>query len=60
MAPRSQEKESSGDFETSETENNTVGNPIAGTSKFPRLQSGNLDEIKMSRREDIMSNLTKF
>ena len=33
---------------------------MAGTSKSPKLQLENLDEIKLSLRKEILSDLTKF
>ena len=35
-------------------------NPVAGTSKSPRVLTENLEEIKPSLRKEIMSDLTKF
>ena len=35
-------------------------NPVAGTSKSPRVLTENLEEIKSSLRKEIMSDLTKI
>ena len=35
-------------------------NPVAGTSKSPRVPTENLEEIKSSLRKEIMSDLTKI
>ena len=35
-------------------------NPVAGTSKSPRVLAENLEEIKSSLRKEIMSDLTKI
>ena len=50
----------SGDFEASIAENTPPGNLIAGPSKAPRVEPENLEEIKTSLREEIMSDLTRI
>ena len=65
MTTRSQKRKAvaelvSGDFETSITENNSPENLIASSSKNPRLESENLEEIKSTLRKEIMSDLTKI
>ena len=65
MTTRSQKKKTvaelvSGDFETSVTENNPSEILVASSSKSPRIQPENLDEIKTSLRNDFMSDLTKI
>ena len=49
----------SGDFETSVTEKSPPENLVASSSKSPRMQPENLDEIKTSLRKEIMSDITK-
>ena len=41
-------------------ETNQNSNPVAGTSKSPRVLTENLEEIKSSLRKEIMSDLTKI
>ena len=65
MTTRSQKRKAvaelvSGDFEASLAENNSSENLIASSSKNPRLELENLEEIKTSLRKEIMSNLTKI
>ena len=65
MTTRSQKRKAvaelvSGDFEASLTENNSTGNLIASSSKNPRLEPENLEELKTTLREGIMSDLTKI
>ena len=65
MTTRSQKKKAvaelvSGDFEVSITENNLPENFVASSSKSPRIQPENLDEIKTSLRKEIMSDLSKI
>ena len=66
MTFRSQKKKaveqliSGGEFETSEAGNETVETQIAGTSKSPKLHSGNIDEINTSLRKAILSGLKKY
>ena len=50
----------SGDFEASLAENNSTENLIASSSKNPRLELENLEEIKTTLRKEIMSDLTKI
>ena len=65
MTTRSQKRKAvaelaSGSFEFPINENNQVENPIAGSSKSPKIQSEKLDEIKTSLRKETMSDLTKI
>ena len=65
MTTRSQRRKAvaelvSGDFETSVVENNPRENLVASSSKSPRIQPENLDEIKTSLRKEIMSDLAKI
>ena len=65
MTTRSQKRKAvaelaSGDFETSIAENSPSENLVASSSKSPRIQSENLDEIKTSLRKVIMSDLAKM
>ena len=62
MTTRSQKKKAvselvSGDFEASVAENDPTEILIASSSKSPRIQSENLNEIKTSLRKEIMSDL---
>ena len=50
----------SGEFEASTTGNNLVETLVAWSSKSPKIQTGKLDEIKMSLRRGIMSDLIKI
>ena len=50
----------SGDFEAFLAENNSTENPITSSSKNPRLELENLEEIKTTLRKKIMSDLTKI
>ena len=64
MTTRSQKKKAlaelvSEEFEASVAENNSSENLVAGPSKTIRVDPKNLDEIKTSLREEIMSDLTK-
>ena len=65
MTTRSQKRKAvaelvSGDFETSVTENSPSENPVASSSKVPRIEPESLTEIKTSLRKEIMSDLTKI
>ena len=65
MTTRSQKSKAvaelvSGDFEASLAENNSTENLIASSSKNPRLELENLEEIKTTLRKEIMSDLTKI
>ena len=65
MTTRSQKKKAvselvSGDFEASVAENDPTEILIASSSKSPRIQSENLNEIKTSLRKEIMSDLPKM
>ena len=65
MTTRSQKRKAvaelvSGDFEASLAENNSTENLIASSSKNPRLELENLEEIKTTLRKEIMSDLTKL
>ena len=50
----------SGDSEASITVNNPPENLVASSSKSPRIQPENLDELKTSLSKEIMSDLTKI
>ena len=50
----------SGDFEASVTENSPPENLVARSSKSPRKQPENLNEIKTSLRKEIMSDWAKM
>ena len=65
MTTRSQKRKAvaelaSGEFEASTSENNLVENLVAGPSKSPKIQPERLDEIKMSLRREIISDLIKI
>ena len=65
MTTRSQKRKAiaelvSGSFEASLAENNSTENLIASSSKNPRLELENLEEIKTTLRKEIMSDLTKI
>ena len=65
MTTRSQKRKAveelvSTEMETPITEVNQNLNPVAGSSKSPRVISENLEEIKSSLRKEIMSDLTKI
>ena len=65
MTTRSQKRKAiaelaSGDFETSLAENNSTENLIPSSSKNPRLELENLEEIKTALRKEIMTDLTKI
>ena len=65
MTNRSQKRRAvaelaSGDFETSEAENIPSEGLIASSSKGPKTESENLDEIKTSLRKEIPADLTKI
>ena len=65
MTTRSQKRKAvvelvSGEFETPVVENNSNENLIAGPSKIPRIETENLEEIKTSLRNEIMTDLTKI
>ena len=65
MTTRSQKRKAvaeivSGGFETSVTEDSPPENLVASSSKSPRIQPENLDEIQTSLRKEIMSDLTKI
>ena len=65
MTTRSQKRKAvaelaSGDFEASIAENNPAENLIPSTSKNPRLELENLEEIKTTLRKEIMFDLTKI
>ena len=62
---RSQKKKAvaelvSEDFEASLAENNSTENLIASSSKNPRHEPENLEEIKTTLRKKIMSDLTRI
>ena len=48
------------ELETSSTETHQVENCVASTSKSPRIQTENLDEIKTCLRTEIMADLTRI
>ena len=65
MTTRSQKREAieelvSTEMETPIPETNQNLNPVAGTSKSPRVITENPEEIKSSLRKEIMSDLTKI
>ena len=65
MTTRSQKRKAaeeliSTEIETSLPENTSSVNPVAGTSKSPKVSADNLEEIKLSLRKEIMSDLTKI
>ena len=65
MTTRSQKRKAveelvSTEMETPITEVNQNLNPVAGSSKSPRVITENLEEIKSSLRKEIMSDLTKI
>ena len=65
MTTRSQKRKAveelvSTEMETPIPETNQNLNPVAGTSKSPRVLAENLEEIKSSLRKEIMSDLTKI
>ena len=65
MTTRSQKRKAieelvSTEIETPITEVNQNLNPVAGSSKSPRVATENLEEIKSSLRKEIMSDLTKI
>ena len=65
MTTRSQKRKAvaelvSGDFEASLNENNSIENPIPSSSKNPRLELENLEEMKTTLRKEIMTDLTKI
>ena len=65
MTTRSQKRKAvaelvSGDFEASLAENNSTENLTASSSKNPRLELENLEEMKTTLRKEIMSDLTKI
>ena len=65
MTTRSQKRKAveelvSTEIETPIPETSQNSNPVAGTSKSPRVFTENLEEIKSSLRKEIMSELTKI
>ena len=65
MTTRSQKRKAveelvSTEMETPIAEVNQNLNPVAGSSKSPRIITENLEEIKSSLRKEIMSDLTKI
>ena len=65
MTTRSQKRKAveelvSTEMETPIAEVNQNLNPVAGSSKSPRVNTENLEEIKSSLRKEIMSDLTKI
>ena len=65
MTTRSQKRKAveelvSTEMETPITEVNQNLNPVAGSSKSPRVTTENLEEIKSSLRKEIMFDLTKI
>ena len=65
MTTRSQKRKAvaklvSGDFEASLAENNSTENLTASSSKNPRLELENLEEMKTTLRKEIMSDLTEI
>ena len=64
MTTRSQKRKAveelvSTEIEIPIPETNQILNPVAGTSKSPRVLTENLEEIKSSLRKEIMSDPTK-
>ena len=64
MTTRSQKRKAaeeliSTEIETPLPENTSSVNPVAGTSKS-KISADNLEEIKLSLRKEIMSDLTKI
>ena len=65
MTTRSQKRKAvaelvSGDFEASLNENGSIENLIPSSSKNPRLELENLEEMKTTLRKEIMTDLTKI
>ena len=65
MTTRSQKRKAaeelvSPEIETPFLESSQSLNPVAGTSKSPRILTENLEEIKSSLRKEIMLDLTKI
>ena len=65
MTTRSQKRKAttevaSGQLEASFVETNQVENCVASTSKSPRIQTENLDEIKTCLKREIRADLTKI
>ena len=65
MTTRSQKRKAVEELVFTEMETPIPGtnqnlNPVAGTSKSPRVLAENLEEIKSSLRKEIMSDLTKI
>ena len=65
MTTRSQKRKAveelvSTEIETPIPETSQNLNPVAGTSKSPRILTENLEEIKSSLRKEMMSDLTKI
>ena len=65
MTTRSQKRKAieelvSTEIETPIPEANQNLNPVAGTSKSPRILTENLEEIRSSLRREIMSDLNKI
>ena len=64
MTTRSQKRKAieelvSVDRETPLSGNNQNENPVVGTTKSPKVQTENLEEIKSTLRKEILSDLTK-
>ena len=65
MTTRSQKRKAveelvSVDQETPLSGNNQSENPVVGTSKSPKVQTENLEEISSSLRKEILSDLAKI
>ena len=65
MTTRSQKRKAvaelvPGDFEVSLNENGSIENLIPSSSKNPRLELENLEEMKTTLRKEIMTDLTKI
>ena len=65
MTTRSQKRNAveilvSAEIETPPTGNSQNINPVAGTSKSPKVHNENLEEMKSTLRKEIMSDLTKI
>ena len=59
MTTRSQQKKKA-EIENPLTENSQNINPVAGTSKSPKVHNENLQEMKTTLRKEIMSDPTKI
>ena len=65
MTTRSQKRKAVEELVTAEIETHLAGNsqninPVAGTSKSPKVHPENLEEMKSTLRKEIISDLTKI